>query len=50
MVDVFVDELDLAVLGFDIAPVGTGRPAHHPALNRAQSSRRLEREALRNLS
>lgn len=60
MVDVFVDELDLAKLGFDgVIPADTGRPAYHPAillkiyiygyLNRIQSSRRLEREALRNV-
>jgi hypothetical protein len=53
-VDVFVDELDLAGLGFGGAePEATGRPAYHPAtllkiyvygyLNRVQSSRRLER-------
>ncbi|KPW42013.1 hypothetical protein ALP45_200108 [Pseudomonas coronafaciens pv. atropurpurea] len=56
VVDVFVDELDLAKLGFDgVIPAETGRPAYHPAillkiyiygyLNRIQSSRRLEREA-----
>ena len=56
MVDVFVDELNLAKLGFDgVIPAETGRPAYHPAillkiyiysyLNRIQSSRRLEREA-----
>ena len=54
MVDVFVDELDLAALGFEgMVPEATGRPAYHPAmllkiyiygyLNRIQSSRRLER-------
>src|SRR6266700_3031166 len=59
-VDVFVDALDLAELGFDgVAPEATGRPAYHPSpllklyiygyLNRVQSSRRLEREAGRNL-
>ena len=59
-VDVFVDELDLGSLGFDrVDPKATGRPAYHPAdllklyiygyLNRVQSSRRLEREAGRNL-
>ena len=58
-IDVFVDELDLAKLGFDgVEPEATGRPAYHPAtllkiyvygyLNRVQSSRRLEREAGRN--
>jgi transposase len=31
-VDAFVDELDLAKLGFDGAePAATGRPAYHPA-------------------
>src|SRR5471032_337107 len=58
--DVFVDELDLAELGFDgIDPEVTGRPSYHPSvllklyiygyLNRVQSSRRLEREAKRNV-
>jgi transposase len=60
VVDFFVDELDLATLGFDgVTPAVTGRPAYHPAillkiyiygyLNRIQSSRRLEREAQRNV-
>src|SRR5476649_710755 len=60
VVDVFVDELDLVNLGFEGAiPADTGRPAYHPAillkiyiygyLNRMQSSRRLEREAQRNV-
>ena len=60
VVDVFVDELDLAGLGFDrVAPQATGRPGYHPSvllklyiygyLNRVQSSRRLEREAGRNV-
>src|ERR1700686_1506136 len=59
-VDVFVEALDLADLGFDgVQPLATGRPAYHPStllklyiygyLNRVQSSRRLEREAGRNL-
>jgi transposase len=59
-VDAFVDELDLRELGFAGAqPAATGRPAYHPAtllkiyiygyLNRVQSSRRLEREAQRNV-
>jgi hypothetical protein len=31
-IDVFVDGLDLAKLGFDdVAPLATGRPAYHPA-------------------
>ncbi len=60
VIDVFVDELDLGGLGFDRAvPEATGRPGYHPAmllklyiygyLNRVQSSRRLEREAGRNV-
>ena len=60
VVEVFVDELDLGELGFDgVDPAATGRPAYHPAvllkiyiygyLNRIQSSRRLEREAQRNV-
>jgi transposase len=60
VIDVFVDELDLAALGFDgVAAEATGRPSYHPSvllklyiygyLNRVQSSRRLEREAGRNV-
>jgi len=60
VVDVFVDELDLVNLRFDRAiPADAGRPGYHPAillkiyiygyLNRIQSSRRLEREAQRNV-
>src|ERR1700676_744645 len=60
VIDVFVDELDLADLGFyGVDPEATGRPAYHPSvllklyvygyLNRVQSSRRLEREAGRNI-
>jgi len=60
VVDVFVEELDLACLGFArVIPAKTGRPAYRPALllklyiygylNRIQSSRRLEREAQRNV-
>jgi transposase len=59
-VDAFVDGLDLAELEFEGAvPEVTGRPSYHPSallklyiygyLNRVQSSRRLEREAGRNL-
>ena len=59
-VDAFVDELDFRALGFQGAePADTGRPAYHPGtllkiyiygyLNRVQSSRRLEREAQRNV-
>ena len=56
-VDAFVDELDLTELGF--AGAQPGLPAFRPAtllkiyiygyLNRIQSSRRLEREAQRNV-
>ena len=60
VVDVFVAELDLRQLGFEgVDPAATGRPAYHPAillkiyiygyLNRIQTSRRLEREAQRNV-
>ena len=60
VIDCFVDSLDLADLGFEcVEPAATGRPAYHPSvllklyiygyLNRVQSSRRLEREAGRNL-
>ena len=60
VVDAFVDELDLKALGFERAtPAETGRPGYHPAtllkiyvygyLNRIASSRRLEREAQRNV-
>src|SRR3978361_608038 len=60
VVDVFVDELDLQKLGFEgVEPALTGRPSYHPEvmlkiyiygyLNRIQSSRRLEREAQRNI-
>src|ERR1700751_2312482 len=59
-IEAFIDELDLATLGLEGAvPETTGRPAYHPAtllkiylygyLNRVQSSRRLEREAQRNV-
>jgi transposase len=60
VIDVFVEELDLSELGFSgVEPEVTGRPSYHPSvllklyiygyLNRVQSSRRLEREALRNV-
>ena len=60
VVDAFVEALDLSALGFEAANrAAGGRPAYHPAtllkiyiygyLNRIQSSRRLEREAQRNL-
>ncbi|VTU17291.1 IS1182 family transposase [Variovorax sp. RA8] len=60
VVDAFVEELDLHALGFGgVDPAATGRPSYHPSvllklyiygyLNRIQSSRRLEREAQRNV-
>jgi len=60
VVDAFVEELDLQALGFKgVDPASTGRPSYHPAvllklyiygyLNRIQSTRRLEREAQRNV-
>ena len=60
VIDAFVDALDLGELGFEgVEPEATGRPAYHPSvllklyiygyLNRVQSSRRLEREAGRNV-
>ncbi len=59
VIDYFIDSLDLTNLGFKTVPAVTGRPAYHPStmlklfvygyLNRIQSSRRLEREAGRNV-
>jgi transposase len=60
VIDVFVDELDLGALGFSgVVPEATGRPAYHPGvllkiyvygyINQIASSRRLEREAQRNV-
>ena len=60
VIDVFVDERDLGALDFGgVDPKATGRPSYHPSillklyvygyLNRVQSSRRLEREAGRNV-
>jgi len=60
VIEVFVETLDLTALGFGrVVPAETGRPGYHPAvllklylygyLNRIPSSRRLEREAQRNL-
>lgn len=58
VVDAFIEELNLTELGFTGA-AATGRPGYHPTtllkiylygyLNRIQSSRRLEREANRNV-
>lgn len=59
VIDVFVDDLDLSGMGFKTEFADTGRPSYHPGtmlklfiygyLNRVQSSRRLEREAGRNM-
>jgi hypothetical protein len=59
VIDVFIDDLDISGLGFRTEANDTGAPAYHPAtmlkiyvygyLNRVQSSRRLEREAGRNV-
>ncbi|GHG60556.1 hypothetical protein GCM10010919_04110 [Alishewanella longhuensis] len=60
VIDIFVDGLQLTSLGFEnVNPKQTGRPGYHPAtmlklyiygyLNRIQSSRRLEKEAHRNV-
>jgi transposase len=60
VVEVFIEELDLGALGFEgVHPAATGRPAYHPStllkiylygyLKRIQTSRRLEREAQRNI-
>jgi transposase len=60
VVDVFADSLDLAAVGFGgVSREAAGRPAYNPAmllklyiygyLNRVQPSRRLEREAGRNV-
>ncbi|MGK0173911.1 MAG: transposase [Ulvibacter sp.] len=59
VVDVFIDGLNLSSMGFKVTPELKGRPAYHPAtmlklyvygyLNRIQSTRRLEREAGRNV-
>jgi transposase len=59
VIDVFIDGLDVSGLGFKTVAEVTGRPGYHPKtllklyiygyLNRIQSSRRLEREAQRNV-
>ncbi len=59
-IEAFVEALDLAGLGFaGVEPAATGRPGYHPGLllklyvygylNQVASSRRLEREAGRNV-
>lgn len=59
VIDVFLDGLDISGLGFKTEPNDTGRPGYHPRtmlkiyvygyLNQVNSSRRLEREAQRNV-
>ena len=59
VIDVFIDRLDISGLGFKAEAAETGRPGYHPRtmlkiyvygyLNRVHSSRRLEREAGRNV-
>ena len=60
VIEAFVEELDLAALGFDgITPASTGRPSYHPSvllkiyvygyINQIASRRRLAREARRNV-
>ncbi len=59
VIDVFIDRLDISGLGFKAEAAETGRPGYHPRtmlkiyvygyLNQVHSSRRLEREAQRNV-
>jgi transposase len=60
VIDALVDSINLGEFGFDgVVPEMTGRPAYHPSvllklyvygyLNQVQSSRRVEREAGRNV-
>jgi len=59
VVDVFIGRLDISGLGFKTEHADTGRPGYHPRtmlkiyvygyLNQIHSSRRLEREAKRNV-
>ena len=59
VVDVFIDRLDISGLGFKAEPSETGRPGYDPKtmlkiyvygyLNQVHSSRKLEREAQRNV-
>lgn len=60
VIDVYVESLNLGHLGFEgVTPCATGRPGYHPSallklylygyFNRIHSSRRLEREAQRNV-
>ncbi len=59
VIDLFIDGLDISGLGFKTEASDTGRPGYHPRtmlkiyvygyLNQVHSSRRLEREAQRNV-
>jgi transposase len=59
LIDAFVENLNMASLGFEIDHVDNGRPAYHPKdllklfiygyLNRIRSSRGLEKETKRNI-
>jgi len=59
VIDVFIDRLDIPGLGFKVEAAETGRPGYHSRtmlkiyvygyLNQVHSSRRLEREAGRNV-
>ena len=59
VIDYFINSLDLSNLGFKTVSADIGRPGYHPStllklfvygyLNRIQSTRRLEREAGRNV-
>ena len=59
VIDLFIDRLDISGLGFKAEAADTGRPGFHPRtmlkiyvygyLNQVHSSRRLEREAKRNV-
>lgn len=59
IIDLFVDSLNLAEMGFKTRFVENGRPAYHPKdllklyiygyLNRVRSSRELEKESKRNI-
>jgi len=59
LIDAFVENLNMASLGFDIDHVDNGRPAYHPRdllkvfiyryLNKIRSSRGLEKETKRNI-
>jgi len=59
VIDYFIDKLDISGLGFKAEAADTGRPGYHPRtmlkiyvygyFNQVHSSRRLEREAQRNV-